>query len=65
MDKVAANAPLSLRAMKATIRRCMSAAYDASHDDIEKLIATVVKSEDNKEGSRAFLEKRKPVWKGE
>jgi enoyl-CoA hydratase/carnithine racemase len=64
MDKVAANAPLSLQAMKATIRRCMSAAYDASHEDIDQLIATVVKSEDNKEGSRAFLEKRKPVWKG-
>lgn len=64
MAKVASNAPLSLRAMKATIRRCMSAAYDASHDDIDELIATVVKSEDNKEGSSAFLEKRKPVWKG-
>ena len=42
----------------------MSTAYDATHDDIDQLIAAVVKSEDNKEGSRAFLEKRKPVWKG-
>jgi enoyl-CoA hydratase/carnithine racemase len=65
MQKVAANAPLSLRAMKATIRRCMSGAFDAGHEDIEKLIATVVRSQDSKEGSRAFLEKRKPVWKGE
>jgi enoyl-CoA hydratase/carnithine racemase len=65
MQKVAANAPLSLRAMKATIRRCMSAAFDAAHEDIEELIATVVRSQDSKEGSHAFLEKRKPVWKGE
>jgi hypothetical protein len=43
----------------------MSAAFDAGHEDIEKLIATVVKSQDSREGSRAFLEKRKPVWKGE
>ncbi len=64
MQKVSANAPLSLRAMKATIRRCMSAAFDAAHEDIEELIAIVVKSQDSKEGSRAFLEKRKPVWKG-
>jgi len=64
MQKVSANAPLSLRAMKATIRRCMSAAFDAAHEDIEELIAVVVKSQDSKEGSRAFLEKRKPVWKG-
>jgi enoyl-CoA hydratase/carnithine racemase len=65
MQKIAANAPLSLRAMKATIRRCMSTAFDAAHEDIEALIATVVRSQDAKEGSRAFLEKRKPAWKGE
>jgi enoyl-CoA hydratase/carnithine racemase len=65
MRKVSGNAPLSLRAMKATIRRCMSAAYDAAHDDINQMIAAVVKSQDSREGSRAFLEKRKPAWKGE
>jgi enoyl-CoA hydratase/carnithine racemase len=65
MAKIAANAPLSLRAMKATIRRCMSAAFDADHDDINAMVAVVGKSQDAREGSRAFLEKRKPAWKGE
>jgi enoyl-CoA hydratase/carnithine racemase len=61
-EKVAGNAPLSLRAMKATVRRCMSAAFDAWHDDMLKMARDVRQSEDAKEGVRAFLEKRKPVW---
>ncbi|MBV8136126.1 MAG: enoyl-CoA hydratase, partial [Deltaproteobacteria bacterium] len=61
-EKVAGNAPLSLRAMKATVRRCMSASFDAWHDDMLKMARDVRQSEDAKEGVRAFLEKRKPVW---
>lgn len=59
---VTANAPLSLRAMKAALRRCMSTAYDAPHDDIDRMVEQVQHSRDAKEGPRAFLEKRKPVW---
>jgi len=61
-EKVAGNAPLSLRAMKATVRRCMSEAFDAWHDDMLKMARDVRQSEDAKEGVRAFLEKRKPAW---
>jgi enoyl-CoA hydratase/carnithine racemase len=61
-EKVAGNAPLSLRAMKATVRRCMSASFDAWHEDMLKMARDVRQSEDAKEGVRAFLEKRKPVW---
>ena len=64
-EKVAGNAPLSLRAMKATVRRCMSAAFDAWHQDMLDLARAVRQSKDAKEGPRAFLEKRKPVWRGE
>jgi enoyl-CoA hydratase/carnithine racemase len=64
-EKVASNAPLSLRAMKATIRRCMSEAFDAYHDDLIRLAREVRQSQDAKEGVRAFLEKRKPVWRAE
>jgi len=64
-EKVAGNAPLSLRAMKATIRRCMSAANTAEHADIEKMASALRKSQDAREGVRAFLEKRKPVWRAE
>jgi enoyl-CoA hydratase/carnithine racemase len=64
-EKIAANAPLSLRAMKATVRRCMSETFDAWHDDMLQMARTVRESSDAKEGVRAFLEKRKPVWKAQ
>jgi enoyl-CoA hydratase/carnithine racemase len=64
-EKIAANAPLSLRAMKATVRRCMSETFDAWHDDMLKMARSVRESSDAKEGVRAFLEKRKPVWKAQ
>jgi enoyl-CoA hydratase/carnithine racemase len=64
-EKIAANAPLSLRAMKATVRRCMSETFDAWHDDMLQLARSVRQSDDAKEGVRAFLEKRKPVWKAQ
>jgi len=62
-ERVAGNAPLSLRAMKATVRRCMSETFDAWHDDLLRMAREVRQSEDAKEGVRAFLEKRKPVWR--
>ena len=61
-EKITGNAPLSLRAMKATVRRCMSETFEAYHDDLLKLAGDVRRSDDAKEGVRAFLEKRKPVW---
>lgn len=63
--KIADNAPLSLRAMKAVIRRCMSGAFDAWHDDLLEVVRGVRQSEDAREGVRAFLEKRKPVWRAQ
>ncbi len=63
IQKITANAPLALRVIKANIRRCMSRAYDADHKDLDELARQVRQSEDAKEGIRAFLEKRKPVWR--
>ncbi|MGH7813485.1 MAG: enoyl-CoA hydratase/isomerase family protein [Candidatus Binataceae bacterium] len=64
-EKVSAAAPLPLRGMKTTIRRCMSESFNAYHDDLLKLARDVRTSKDAKEGVRAFVEKRKPVWKAE
>jgi enoyl-CoA hydratase/carnithine racemase len=63
--RIAGNAPLSVRAMKVSIQRVMSKAFDIDHKDIDELGNQVRTSNDAKEGVRAFLEKRKPVWKGE
>jgi enoyl-CoA hydratase/carnithine racemase len=64
-ERVSSNAPLSLRTMKQSLRRSMSASNDAWHDDILELGRQVRSSKDAKEGIRAFLEKRKPNWKAE
>lgn len=64
-EQIADNAPLSLRAMKATVRRCMSQSFDAWHEDLLQMARAVRDSQDAREGVRAFLEKRKPAWKAE
>ena len=64
-EKIAGNAPLSVRAMKRMIGRTISRAFEVEHDDLNELAVKVRSSNDAKEGVRAFLEKRKAVWRGE
>src|SRR5579863_1452666 len=63
--KIAGNAPLSVGAMKQTLARVMSHAFEVEHKDRHELGMRVRSSADAQEGVRAFLEKRKPVWKGQ
>lgn len=64
-QKIALNAPLSLRTMKKSLRRSMSESNNAYHEDILEMGRMVRASRDAKEGIRAFLEKRKPNWQAE
>jgi len=64
-EKIAGNAPLSVRAMKQMVSRVISNAFEVEHKDLDELGNKVRTSQDAREGVRAFLEKRKPVWRGQ
>jgi enoyl-CoA hydratase/carnithine racemase len=62
--RIAANAPLSVRAAKRTA--CLSANHPLSqaYDRAEEIWAPVYRSADAQEGPAAFRDKRTPVWTG-
>jgi len=63
--EIAANAPLSLAGNKQVIRalRSLTLPEDVERELIE-LRESCFRSQDFREGVRAFAEKRKPVWRG-
>lgn len=65
IDRLAKNAPLSLRAIKAVLTRQMAFRDGVYHGDVDKLVNATRTSADGKEGIAARLEKREPVFKGE
>jgi enoyl-CoA hydratase/carnithine racemase len=64
IDRLAANAPLSLRAMKALMVRAMTFRDRIEHADIDALVAAAGRSQDAREGIAAMLERRSPRFEG-
>lgn len=63
-DRLAANAPLSLRAMKGVLTRQMTFRDGIAHADVDALVQRARFSQDAKEGIAARLERRNPTFKG-
>ncbi len=64
IDRLAANAPLSMRAMKALVTRGMAYRDAIPHEDVDRLAAAARDSHDAREGMAARLEKRNPEFTG-
>jgi len=63
-DAVAANAPLAVRATRAGVRELLTLPLDAAYRRQEELGRPLRRSDDAREAQRAFVEKRRPVWRG-
>ena len=61
---IASKAPLAIAACKRTINNGAHLSIDDALELEALEFGTLVDTQDIKEGTRAFLEKRKPVWKG-
>ncbi|HZT77954.1 MAG TPA: enoyl-CoA hydratase/isomerase family protein [Vicinamibacterales bacterium] len=62
-EEIVANAPLTIRSVKEMTRRLIAKAR-LSPDEERDLIELCYTSDDFKEGVAAFMEKRKPNWRG-
>jgi enoyl-CoA hydratase/carnithine racemase len=64
ISRLAANAPLSLKAMKALLVRAMGFRDSIAHADVDALVAEAGRSADAREGIAAMLERRAPRFEG-
>lgn len=62
-DAVAANAPLAVRATRNGVREMLHLPLEEAYRRQEELGKPLRRTEDAREAQRAFVEKRKPVWK--
>ena len=62
--RIAMNAPLTVMASKAAINEGLKNFNEQNLDIVAEMVNKCFRSEDYKEGRNAFMEKRKPYFKG-
>ena len=62
-ERIAANGPLALKATKKLVRTAITD-YAKASSLLTELVPQVFNSNDAKEGAKAFVERRAPVWTG-
>jgi enoyl-CoA hydratase len=64
-DEIASRAPLAVRAAKKMINQSYELSLAEGLAEEKQAFYNLFASEDQKEGMKAFIEKRKPEWKGQ
>ena len=63
-ETIAANAPLTIKTLKATVREAIKNPAERDLDRIDRMVKACFASQDYVEGRTAFMEKRKPAFRG-
>jgi enoyl-CoA hydratase len=62
--RIAANGPIAVQAIRASARACLGRPESEAMEMESRFAAPVFRTEDAREGPRAFMEKRAPVFRG-
>jgi enoyl-CoA hydratase len=63
-DAIAGNAPIAVRETRRGVREILHLSLEDAYRRQEEIGSPLRRTEDAREAQRAFMEKRKPVWKG-